>query len=197
MSLQKFLLTVNDYNKLMHLYTRKLLLTGRPGIGKTTVIKRLAQRLAPFKPSGFYTEEIRQEGIRMGFAIKRLNGSDAGILAHVDIKGPYRVGRYGVDIEGFERFLSEIEVEVLTSQIILIDEIGKMECYSQRFRTLIETLLFSDKFLVFTIAQKGSGFIETVKKAEGIGIVEITEQNRERIVSEIEERIRSWLYQGF
>ncbi len=179
---------------MMNLYTRKILLTGRPGIGKTTVIKKLAHHFAFVKTSGFYTEEIRQEGTRKGFAIKRLDGSDAGILAHVDIKGPYRVGRYGVDIERFERFLAEIEKEILTSQIILIDEIGKMECYSQRFRSLVEGLLSSDRFLVFTIAQKGTGFIEAVKKAEGISIVEITEQNRERVVFEIEEWIRRNLF---
>ncbi len=176
----------------MNLYTRKILLTGRPGIGKTTVIKKLAQRLAFFKPSGFYTEEIRQEGIRKGFAIKRLDGSTAGILAHVDVKGPYRVARYGVNIKVFDSFLSEIEGEVLASRIVLIDEIGKMECYSQRFRLLIENLLSSDRVLIATIAEKGTGFIEKIKNTEGTVIIEVTEHNRERLVSEIEEKIRSW-----
>lgn len=176
----------------MAFYTTKLLLTGRPGIGKTTIIKKLAERLASFKPSGFYTEEMRQEGIRKGFAIKRLDGSVAGILAHVDIKGPYRVGRYGADVRAFDSFLSEIEGEVLASRIVLIDEIGKMECYSQRFRSLIENLLSSERVLIATIAEKGTGFIEKIKRTEGISIIEVTEHNRERLVSEIEEKIRGW-----
>lgn len=176
----------------MAFYTTKLLITGRPGIGKTTIIKKLAERLASFKPSGFYTEEIKHEGIRKGFAIKRLDGSVAGILAHVDIKGPYRVARYGVNIKVFDSFLSETEGEVLASRIVLIDEIGKMECYSQRFRSLIENLLSSERVLIATIAEKGTGFIEKIKSSEGISIIEVTEHNRERLVSEIEERIRGW-----
>lgn len=175
----------------MNPHNRKLLITGRPGIGKTTLIKRLADRLSALKPSGFYTEEIRQLGIRKGFVIKRLDGSTAGILAHVDIKSPHRVGRYGVDIESFDRFLSEIEGEVLASEIVLIDEIGKMECYSQRFRSFIENLLLSDRVLIATIAEKGTGFIEKIKRTEGIAIFEITEQNREWVLSDIEDRIRS------
>ncbi len=174
-------------------YTEKLLITGRPGIGKTTLLKRLALRLADLKPSGFYTEEIRQEGIRKGFILKRLDGSLRGILAHLDIQSPYRVGKYGVDIKGLEKFLLEIETEIFHSRIILIDEIGKMECYSERFRSLVKDLLSSDRVFIATIALKGSGFMEGIKRAEGITVIELNEHNRDSIVSEIEEMIRGFL----
>ncbi|MCX7793092.1 MAG: NTPase [Thermodesulfovibrionales bacterium] len=169
----------------------KLLITGRPGIGKTTILRRLSLKFRDLKPSGFYTEEIRERGIRKGFVIKRVDGSMAGILAGVDIKSPYRVGKYGVDIEAFEKFLSESEGEILASAVVLIDEIGKMECYSKRFMELIEKLLSTDRLLIATIAEKGTGFIEALKKRDGIQIIYITEQNRDAVVEELAETVMS------
>lgn len=168
---------------------KRILLTGRPGIGKTTVLRRLSLRLSDFRPAGFYTEEIREWGRRIGFVIKRLDGSTGGILARVDIKSKYRVGRYGVDMEGFERFLSEIEKELYSSRLVLIDEIGKMECFSERFIKIIENILKTDKVFIATIAEKGTGFIEDIKKRQDILILEITEHNRDGIISEIERKI--------
>lgn len=175
---------------------RKYLITGRPGTGKTTLIKKLAQQCIHLKPSGFYSEEIRTGGKRTGFTLCKLDGTRAGILAHRDIKGPYKVGGYGVDVKTFEAFLEEIEKEILASSLVLLDEIGKMECFSQRFCNLIEELLSSDKFLVFTIAKRGSKFIEVVKKTEGVHLVEITEGNRDALISEIKNQIMGVICQA-
>ncbi|MHC4744175.1 MAG: nucleoside-triphosphatase, partial [Planctomycetota bacterium] len=79
----------------------KILLTGPPGCGKTTAIKRIVEKLEPEKVAGFYTQEIREHGQRSGFRWARLDGRE-GTLAHVNIKGPSRVGKYGVDIADFE-----------------------------------------------------------------------------------------------
>ena len=70
-----------------------VLLTGLPGVGKTTLIRELGKRLADYHPAGFYTEEIREEGIRKGFRLESLDGRQL-TLAHSDRKGPHRVGRY-------------------------------------------------------------------------------------------------------
>jgi nucleoside-triphosphatase len=83
---------------------KKFLITGRPGAGKTTLIKKAAGMLQPFHPVGFYTEEIREQGVRVGFQLVSLDGQTR-VISHVGIPGPFRVGKYGVDIEGFERFL--------------------------------------------------------------------------------------------
>ena len=83
---------------------KKLLITGRPGVGKTTLIKQVAQMLQNFHPVGFYTEEIREQGERVGFQLVSLDGQTR-TMSHIDISGPFRVGRYGVEVEGFERFL--------------------------------------------------------------------------------------------
>ena len=82
---------------------RTLLLTGRPGIGKTTVIKAVAKSLGQ-QAGGFYTEEIRGPGGRKGFRLVTLDGQEA-VMAHVNLRGRGRprVSRYGVDVAAIER----------------------------------------------------------------------------------------------
>ena len=78
-----------------------ILISGAPGCGKTTLFKRLVRELAHLRPVGFFTQEIREDNVRMGFTLNGLDGSN-GVLAHVDYPGDFRVGRYGVDVAGFE-----------------------------------------------------------------------------------------------
>jgi len=105
---------------------KHILLTGLPGIGKTTVIRRVVERLTDKTVAGFFTEEIREAGQRRGFRIATFSGG-SGVLAHVNLKTNHRVGRYHVDVSGFERLvLPELR---RPCDIVLIDEIGKMECF--------------------------------------------------------------------
>ena len=92
---------------------KNILITGLPGIGKTTLVKQLWYRLEKYKPEGFYTEEIRYKGERKGFQLISLNGIKS-ILAHVLIDSPYQIGKYKVDINGFDSFLDACGVYINT-----------------------------------------------------------------------------------
>lgn len=171
-----------------------ILITGLPGVGKTTLIRALAKRLAGYHPAGFYTEEIRNEhGTREGFQLVTLCGRQL-VLSHVGYPGPYRVSRYGVEVAGFERLLAELDFEHSQSRLIIIDEIGKMECFSRRFTDLVSMLLDSPTTLVATIALKGEGFIKRVKGRPDCRLVTVTRENRDRLLdelaSELHERLR-------
>jgi len=163
---------------------KNILLTGLPGVGKTTLIRRLSEELKNLHPAGFYTEEIREEGVRKGFELIGLDGKK-GLLSHVEIKSPYRVGKYKVDVKGFEGFLDSIAFFAPETKLIIIDEIGKMECLSPEFKRLIKEILDSGKMVIATIAFKGSGLIEEIKKRNDVRLFEITERNRDSLLSEI------------
>ena len=163
---------------------KNIFITGPPGIGKTTLIKRLFEELKDYRPVGFYTEEIREGGVRKGFSLITLDG-ERGLLSHVGIKSPYRVGRYGVDVKSFEDFLDPISFADPERKLIVIDEIGKMECFSQKFRNLLKDILDSEKVLIVTVALKGGGFIDEVKKRDDVKLFTMTQGNRDALVSEI------------
>ena len=168
----------------MVLAKRNLLITGLPGLGKTTLIRKLSELLKNLHPAGFFTEEIREEGVRKGFELISLNGT-RGILSHKNIGTTLRVGEYRVDIKGFEDFLGSISFFNTLTRLIIIDEIGKMECFSEKFRKLLGKILDSETWVIATIALKGSGFIAEIKGRKDVKIFEITKKNRDFLFLEI------------
>jgi nucleoside-triphosphatase len=165
----------------------KLLLTGLPGCGKTTAITKIVASLPGEKVAGFYTREIREDNVRKGFAWKRLDGA-AGKLAHVGIKSRFKVGKYGVDVEGFEEAIVPIlDAEQSDAELFVIDEIGKMECFSQKFVSAVRKLFASDKSVLVTVAQKGAGLISEVKNYPGTKLFTLTRRNRDKTVAEISQ----------
>ena len=163
---------------------KNFLITGLPGVGKTTLIKKLSDELGPFHPVGFYTAEIRKGGQRLGFELISLDGKRS-LLSHMEITSPYRIGKYRVDVSGFGRFLESISFFEPSSRLIVLDEIGKMECFSDQFKRLLKAILDSDKCLLATIALKGTGLIEEVKQRRDVKIFEISLENRTQLAKEI------------
>ncbi len=160
-----------------------ILLTGKPRSGKTTIIKKLTRDLK--NAGGFYTEEIRDR-YRKGFKIVTLSGKE-GVLAHVSIRTGYRVGKYGVNIEDLEKIaVKSIEESIKTKEIVIIDEIGKMELFSEKFRNAVEKALNSGKVLG-TIMEKNNYFTEKIKKRKDVKVLHVKEENRNRLIEEIKE----------
>ena len=162
----------------------RILITGAPGVGKTTLVRNIATALHKNHPVGFFTEEIRIKGIRKGFFLVDFSGNKK-VLAHVDYTGPVRVGRYGVDVAGFEDFLSKVDMDSIESGLIIIDEIGRMECKSRLFCQQILAVFELNKPLIATIALKGGGLISQVKCRDDTRLLQVTPRNREILFFEI------------
>ena len=155
-----------------------ILLTGRPGVGKTTVIRRRADLRAGRAIAGFYTGEIREAGQRRGFLATTFAGGSC-VLAHVSLKSRQRVGRYGVDVVAVEQLvLPEL---ARPCDLMLVDEIGKMECYSARFVDAMRRLLDGPTPLIATVGVSGMGFIAEVKRRPDVTIGEVTRENRDEL----------------
>jgi nucleoside-triphosphatase len=165
-----------------------LLLTGRPGVGKTTVIMRLADALGDLTKAGFYTEEMRRGGQRQGFCIVTFSEREA-TLAHVGIKSRFRVGRYGVDVAAFEEtVLPELS---RPCGLIIIDEIGKMECFSSRFVDTVRQLLDGETPVVATVASKGAGFIAEAKARPDVQVIDVTHDNRDTLPQDLARELKA------
>jgi len=142
--------------------------------------------------TGFYTVEMRTGGRRLGFRIVTLDGREA-ILAHVETRSKHRVSRYGVDVAAFERVALPSMIPDLPTPLLVIDEIGKMECYSQAFREAIVRALDADTPVLATIALRGDRFIEGLKAREDVDLVEITPANRDDLVKELADTLKGTL----
>ncbi len=166
----------------------KVLLTGRPGCGKTTLIKRvLAQLLG--SADGFYTQEIRERGQRRGFEIVTLGG-ERGLLAHVALHSARRVGKYRVDLTALETLgVAAIRRAVAAQEVVVIDEIGPMELISQVFRQAVLEALEGHQPLLATIVWRSTPFTDRIKTRPGVTLLEVRPDNRERLVDEALSRL--------
>ena len=169
---------------LVKIKAKNILFTGQPGIGKTTLIKKIAVAL-PGKVSGFYTEEIRRAGKRIGFKIISFTGKE-GILAHVNIKSDKRVSRYGVNLKDIEQIgVKAISDGLKFADFVIIDEIGKMELHSKKFIKVLQKALESKKILIATILQKSHPVADKIKARKDVKLFKITKENRHKLVQEI------------
>jgi len=164
-----------------------LLLTGPPGIGKTTALRAAVRKLGAFDLVGFYTEEIRAHRERRGFRLITFGGEEATI-AHVDLPPP-RVSKYGVDVATIDRFAATLRAAQDSSAVYVIDEIGKMECLSRIFVDATRRLLNSDRPLVATVALRGGGFIAEVKRRHDVELWTIARATRDTLP----DRIVGWV----
>ena len=170
-----------------------ILLTGRPGIGKTTLVEKVINTIGKEKFGGFLTQEIRKDGKRVGFSIKTLEGS-YGILAHIDFKSSLTVGAYKVNLKALDEIgVKAVEKAMREGKIVVIDEIGKMELYSNSFKEVVLRALDYGK-LIATMTLSPHTFTSVIKRRRDVEIVEITAENRDRVVGELERKVKLYFY---
>ena len=165
-----------------------ILISGPPGIGKSTLIRNICSAAGDLQMAGFYTEEIRRDGERRGFDLVGLNG-ERSPLAHVDIRSPFRVGKYGVDVDALDRFIQTLTCLAPATDLIVIDEIGKMECFSAVFRHFAQNALDAETAVVASVAQRGGGFIAEVKKRWDVRLLHMDWDNRDHLLPQILGRL--------
>ena len=157
------------------------LLTGKPGTGKTSLIKQAIAGMKG-KAGGFYTEEIREQGVRKGFRLVTLDEQEA-ILAHVDIHSPYRVSKYGVDIDSLDQVgVSALNKAAEECDLVVIDEIGKMELFSANFRRAVSQMIGSGKKILGTIMLNPNPWADAIKRQPQVNLVTVTRANHQDVL---------------
>ena len=160
------------------------LLSGEPGTGKTTIIKEVLSK-AYKSAGGFYTEEIRIQGARQGFKIITLDGKNA-VLAHTSVRSPYRVSKYGVDIDSIDKVaVPALKQAIQSKDIVVLDEIGKMELFSSSFKDAVIEALESGKKVLGTIMLAPHPWADKIKARQDVGIIKVTRLNRNEVVNQV------------
>jgi nucleoside-triphosphatase THEP1 len=179
--------------------TKNILLTGRPRVGKSTLIQRVVERLRQEGRraiGGFYTAEMSRHGERVGFSINTLDGR-VGRLAEVGLESRYRLGRYGIDMDAFEGLaLPALEEAIRAGGLIVIDEIGYMELKSRRFRELVVQALDSPAPVLATILRSKSDFGDALKARRDVELITVRVEDRDRLVDEIAATLLASLASG-
>jgi nucleoside-triphosphatase len=137
---------------------------------------------------GFYTQEIRKGGERVGFKIITLDGKQA-VLAHVDFPAaaPHRVGKYGLDLSALNSGIEAMRAAMHARQLVVIDEIGPMELRSQAFRDVVnDTFNIPEASAILaTITARSFPFTDAIKKRPDVTLIEVRSNNREQLVFEL------------
>ncbi|XP_051945564.1 cancer-related nucleoside-triphosphatase isoform X1 [Xyrauchen texanus] len=184
---------------------KHVFLTGVPGVGKTTLVKKVYEAVVSsgVTVNGFYTEEVRERGRRVGFDVVTVSG-ERGRLSRVSAESTtdrreYRVGQYVVDLQSFESVALPLfrDMREGNRRVFVIDEIGKMELFSQPFiRAVRHTLDSSSCSILGTIpVPKGKplALVEEVHSRQDVKIFVVTKENRETIIDDIVSALKECL----
>ena len=162
-----------------------LLLTGSPGVGKTTVLLTVVEALKAkgYSVGGMLSREIRSCGARVGFEILDLGSGRHGWLAHVDQKSGPQVGKYRVNLEDLNGIGAEAIVRAVENfDVVAIDEIGPMELFSEKFKEAVKRAVKSGKPVVGVVHWKAQDkLIDEVKARDDTEVIVVSVENRAKL----------------
>ncbi len=176
---------------------RLIFVTGKPGIGKTSVLLRTVDALKSknYRIGGMISREVREGGLRVGFEILDVCTGQRGWLAHVNQPTGPRVSKYRVNLRDLNAIgAASIRSAMESDDVIAVDEIGPMELSSQTFREAVLAAVESRKPLLGTIHYGLSDqIINLVRARDDSEILEVTHENRAKLHKTVAEKVISCL----
>jgi nucleoside-triphosphatase len=170
-----------------------LLLTGNPGVGKTTVLTKTVDtlKMKGLRVGGMLSREARTGGTRVGFEILDLSSGRHGWLAHVNQKTGPQVGKYHVNLNDLELIGAKAIADAVENcDVITIDEIGPMELFSEKFKKAVRKALESPKPVLAVVHWKAADkLINEAKKREDAALFTVTQENRDKLPETITKKI--------
>lgn len=178
---------------------RLFFVTGRPGVGKTTVLLKVIEELRARGCSvgGMVSREVRQGGARVGFEIIDLRTDRKGWLAHVNQPTGPQVSKYRVNLHDLDEIgVKAIQEALRESDVVAVDEIGPMELFSQAFRRVVEDALSSNKLILGVIHHSARDpILEELKRRDDAHIETVTLENRSSVHKILIESALQYLQQ--
>jgi nucleoside-triphosphatase len=173
--------------------TRILILTGAPGVGKTTLLTKTVDALKTkgVRVGGMITREVREGNVRMGYEILDLTSNKQGWLAHVNGQGGPQVGKYHVNLDDLDNVgAAAISQALEICNVIAIDEIGPMELFSQKFKQAVTQALEGKKLMLTVVHGKAKDPIVTqIKRRVDAEIFNVTFSNRENLTEQLTRKV--------
>lgn len=172
---------------------KNLLICGLPRCGKTMLVKKIGcDQTFSNRFSGFITEEIREKGERVGFKIISFPEKEEGFLARKGFPSLFRLGSYGVNLDHLEKIgVASIERGLASGKIIIIDEIGKMELFSEKFKDVLLQALDSPQKVLATIMERKNTFADKIKEMENTKLISLTRENFQHVFDEVQQWLKS------
>jgi len=177
----------------------KIGITGMPSVGKTQTLIKIIEALEGqgYTVGGMITDPIVKKKKRVGFYVKNWQTGEKEVFAHIDFDSKELVGRYGVDITALEKIGTPAVEKAIADEevdVIIIDEIGKMEMLSEKFCEVVIDALDSDKPIMVTLHKKSrTPLLQDVRRRDDIRILEVTPVNRNLLPYKIEKIMKEKL----
>ena len=176
---------MSDYIKLKKI---NAFIQAPPRTGKSTLVAKLCSMLDSkgYKIGGIQTPEIREKNRRVGFWVLDIYKGKKEILAHIDINSKFKVSKYGVDLNSFDELaVTAINSAIENCDIVVIDEIGKMELFSEKFQEVVIRGLNKSKPVIGTMGQINHPFVSLIKSRSDVQVLTIDRGNMEDTYQEI------------